>query len=356
MVPFISALRKAGHEVAISAPESFRATAVRHSLALLPRPDLPPDRFGAVMARMAGLSTEASNRVYMREIFGRLNLEFGLRAAREAVDGWRPDLVLAEEAEVTSLAVAAGAGLPIVSVGIGLARFAAFTAAELREVVLEAGFKMPSPPPRLSFVPPTLDGPEATPAARFKGLATRVSAAALPDWWPGIGQDPIVYITLGSEAGRMAFFPRVVAQLYDSVAALPVRVLLTTGQCDESQLPVPPANVHVERWFPQDEVLAHAAAVVAHGGFGTMIGAIAAGVPSVNLPLFALDQHWNAARLAEVGGGLVVDSPDAVGDALVRVLGPGSTERAVCSRLAEEIAGLEPPSRAVEILESVAKV
>jgi UDP:flavonoid glycosyltransferase YjiC (YdhE family) len=53
--------------------------------------------------------------------------------------------------------------------------------------------------------------------------------------------------------------------------------------------PLPP-GVRVERWVNQDEVLARAAVVVCHGGYGTMIGALAAGTPFVVISLFASDQ------------------------------------------------------------------
>ncbi|HEY7537386.1 MAG TPA: nucleotide disphospho-sugar-binding domain-containing protein [Gaiellaceae bacterium] len=100
------------------------------------------------------------------------------------------------------------------------------------------------------------------------------------------------------------------------LADLPVRVLLTSGR--ELDLGPVPDNVHVERWVPQQDVLAHAAAVVCHGGSGTMLGALAAGKPTVLTPLFA-DQPHNAVRVAAVGAG-VVTSIDRLRTAIERVL------------------------------------
>ena len=94
-----------------------------------------------------------------------------------------------------------------------------------------------------------------------------------------------------------------------AVAELPVRVLLTVGNdLDLDALPSVPDNVRVERWVPQQDVLGHAAMAVVHGGSGSTLGAIAAGVPLVVVPLFA-DQPENARRVAEVGAGLSVE-PD----------------------------------------------
>ena len=46
--------------------------------------------------------------------------------------------------------------------------------------------------------------------------------------------------------------------------------------------------------------------MVGHGGFGTTLGALLAGVPQVVVPLFA-DQPSNAERIAAIGAGLDAD-------------------------------------------------
>jgi UDP:flavonoid glycosyltransferase YjiC (YdhE family) len=107
---------------------------------------------------------------------------------------------------------------------------------------------------------------------------------------------------------------------------LPVRVLLTTGYAGDVVLEDVPANAHVERFWPQEEVMPLAAAVVGHGGFGTTMSALAAGVPQVVLPLFTTDQQLNAEAVAALGAGTCV----AGGPAAVAHLG-----RAVAALLAE---------------------
>ena len=69
-------------------------------------------------------------------------------------------------------------------------------------------------------------------------------------------------------------------------------------------------NVRVERFVPQAQVLGSCAAVVSHGGSGTMLGALAAGLPLVLIPQGA-DQFENAAR-CERAGAAVVLRPDEV--------------------------------------------
>ena len=50
-------------------------------------------------------------------------------------------------------------------------------------------------------------------------------------------------------------------------------------------------------------MLRHAAAMLGHGGFGTTMGALAAGVPQVVMPIFTFDQVVNAEHVAAVGAG-----------------------------------------------------
>ena len=79
---------------------------------------------------------------------------------------------------------------------------------------------------------------------------------------------------------------------------------MTVGEtADPAALGPLPAHVRAERWIPQAEVFAEADAMVGHGGFGTTMGALLAGVPQVVVPLFA-DQPYNAARVADLGAGL----------------------------------------------------
>ena len=54
-------------------------------------------------------------------------------------------------------------------------------------------------------------------------------------------------------------------------------------------------------------MLAQAAAMLGHGGFGTTMGALAAGVPQVVAPLFTFDQIVNGDHVAAVGAGLTTE-------------------------------------------------
>jgi UDP:flavonoid glycosyltransferase YjiC (YdhE family) len=133
-----------------------------------------------------------------------------------------------------------------------------------------------------------------------------------------------------------------------------VEALLTTGpRLDPAELGALPDTVHVESYVPQAAVLGHAAAVLCHGGSGTLLWALAAGLPLVVAPLFA-DQPDNAAVVAALGCGLVASATDAaaMGAALARVLSePHFGERA--GAVEAEIAALPDMDAAVAALEAM---
>ena len=97
--------------------------------------------------------------------------------------------------------------------------------------------------------------------------------------------------------------------------------------------------------------------VVGHGGFGTTMTALAAGVPQVILPLFSLDQRINAASVAARGAGLNVDGgPSAVAalPAAVNLLLDDTSYRDAAHAVAAEMAALPPVAEAVTVLERLA--
>jgi MGT family glycosyltransferase len=133
-----------------------------------------------------------------------------------------------------------------------------------------------------------------------------------------------------------------------------VHTLLTVGAgFDPSALGPLPENLHVEPWVAQEQVLAHAHAVVCHGGSGTMLGALGWGLPLVVMPLFA-DQPHNARRVQAVGAGLRVEpspgSAPELRDAIERVIEQDHF-RVAASNLAQEMGRHEPMQGAVRRME-----
>src|SRR5262249_24388703 len=168
-------------------------------------------------------------------------------------------------------------------------------------------------------------GPPAfrDPAFPLPPTAVSMRPAALESAPAVVGSEPpTVYFSLGTifnkESGDL--FARVLTGLRN----LPAEVVATVGaDLDPASFGAQPSNVRVERYIPQSEVLARSAAVVSHAGSGTVLGALAFGLPSVLLPMGA-DQPFNAARADTLGVARVLDaltcSPRDVHDAVSAVL------------------------------------
>jgi MGT family glycosyltransferase len=139
-----------------------------------------------------------------------------------------------------------------------------------------------------------------------------------------------------------------------ALGSLPVRGLVTTGPAvDPAGVPAAP-NVRVVEAAPHAEVLRHAAAVVTHGGHGTVIKALAAGVPLVVVPM-GRDQLDVAARVAASGAGIRLKpsvKPAKLAAAIAEVLRDPSY-RDAAGRLAEAIAAETADDRAVAELEAL---
>jgi MGT family glycosyltransferase len=124
---------------------------------------------------------------------------------------------------------------------------------------------------------------------------------------------------------------------------------------DPSELGPQPPHVRVEGYLPQAEVLPGCDVVVTHGGSGSVLGALAHGLPLVVLPMGA-DQPLNAARCEAVGVGRSLDAlgatPADVRDAVAAVLHEPSYRRSA-ERLRDEIAALPEPAEALKLVEAL---
>jgi len=108
----------------------------------------------------------------------------------------------------------------------------------------------------------------------------------------------------------------------DALSALPVRGVVTTGPAVDPKDLRPSENVTAVASAPHSEVLRCTSVVVTHGGHGTVIRSLAAGVPLVVMPQ-GRDQADNAARVESRGAGVTIKSnapPATIGAAVKRVL------------------------------------
>ncbi len=104
----------------------------------------------------------------------------------------------------------------------------------------------------------------------------------LPEWFGELNDGtPNVYITMGSTG----LLEPLLRRCYDALGKAPYRFVVTTaGQVSEEGMALAPGNFRFARYAPGSRILEHCAAMVFHGGNGTLYQALAAGVPMVALP------------------------------------------------------------------------
>lgn len=322
LLPFLDAIRAAGGETLVATRASLAHTVAAHGYAAWPVGEAPAAERAAAFAAARGLSGAAANEHALTEVFAGLDARAALAGTLHAISGWRPDVVLSEASEFAGRVAAAHVRLPFVKLSITqyAVEHDVLPATDAALARLRAAHGLRAPDGSLSahftLLPPLLERPAQPGPPALQRFRER--AAPPPR---RTGADPLVYLTFGTAAPQMGFFPERYRSAIDALAPLPVRLLVTVGRDrDPAELGALPPNVQVRRWADHAEVLSRAAAVVCHGGTGTVRGALAAGVPLVIAPMFA-DQLDNAVRVHELGAGVHVQPGQAgLADAVRAVL------------------------------------
>jgi len=361
LLPIAHAAVVAGHDVTFSAQaemcERVRALgfAVRPSgtstLFTERQPLLVPDRNrerDAVRASFAGAIARS-------------------RAADllDVIAEFEPDVLVCDEIDFGAMIAAERAGIPhasVVVIASGSFVDAALVADPLNALRAEHGLE---PDPELAMlhrhlvlvpVPPRFRDP----ACPLPSTARMLRPAVL-DASDGTERQcaprarPLVYVTLGTIFNLES--DDVLARIVGAIRELPIDVLAAVGPYVEpAELGPQPGNVRVESFVAQHEVLRRAAVVVCHGGSGTVVGALACGVPVVVIPLGA-DQLDNAARVTMLGVGIALDVTDLRDDDIRRAVEQALTDvqmRARAASFAADAAAMPGPDAAVGLLEALA--
>ncbi len=171
----------------------------------------------------------------------------------------------------------------------------------------------------------------------------------LPAWVREPRTRPLAYLTMGTVPSGAGELLRAAVV---GLSRLRLDVIVALGPHDRDVLGVLPDRVHVEQFLRQDLLLPHLDLAVHHGGSGTLMGALAHGVPQLLLPQIA-DQIPNAHALARSGAGITLPaktaSPETISSAARRLLSePGY--RAAAARLSAEIAAMPAPEQLVATL------
>jgi UDP:flavonoid glycosyltransferase YjiC (YdhE family) len=277
-------------------------------------------------------------------------------------------VLVCDEMDFGALVAAESAGVPyasVVCIGSGSFVWPELVAEPLKD--LRAGHGL-APDPELAMLsrylilspfPPSFRDP-ANPLPptghAIRPVPADAGADDVPPRWLAELDPPLVYFTLGTifnlESGDL--FERVLAGLSE----LPVSIVVTVGREVEPETLGPqPANVRVEQYVPQSLLLPDCDLVVSHAGSGSVVGALAHGLPMVLLPIGA-DQPLNAARCAALDVARVVDPFQAtsadVASAAEDLLADVPYRRNA-QRVQEEIAALPGPEYALHLLEQLTR-
>jgi UDP:flavonoid glycosyltransferase YjiC (YdhE family) len=348
LLPVARAARAAGHAVAFTGTPRVVEVAAADGFPAFPTyAAAPEDRPRRVPLRPVDRARE--DEVLCDVFAGRLARRRATGVLARCAE-WDPDLLVCDEVDFGAMVAAERLGLPHATVlVIASAEFvrAEVVAPPLDALRAEHGL---AADPELAMLRRDLvlsPFPSSLRPPPPGALAFRPAA-----FESAPGAEPLVYFTLGTvfnlEAGDL--YTRVLA----GIATLPVEVVVSVGAgIDPAELGPQPGHVRVEQHVDHAALLPRCSAVVSHGGSGTLVGALAHGLPSVLLPLGA-DQPLNADRAAQLGVARVLDAIEATPADVCAATAAILDERAyrdAARRIAEEIAALPGPESAVELLE-----
>lgn len=364
LLPVARAARAAGHTVAFGCGPSMVASVAEAGFGVFAMSRERP----ATPARLPllPLDRERESR-QLRDRFARRAARHRVPLAIALFRAWRPDVVVCDETDFGALLAAEQLEIPyatalvIASGSFVRADVVGEALDELRAqhgLPPDPGLETPSRYLVLSPFPPSVRDPACplpATAYSFRPSLPGPGSDPAPQWASDLSDAPAVYFTLGTifnlESGDLLV--RVIAALRE----LPINLVATVGHdVDPAELGPQPGNVRIERYVPQSRVLPYCDLVVSHGGSGSVIGALAHGLPSLLLPIGA-DQPWNAERCLDLGVARVLDpvaaTPESLRQAVVTLLDE-PTYRTNAERIRDEIAALPDVANTVVLLERIA--
>ncbi len=336
MLPFVEAAQAAGHEVVVASGREGVTQARRRGFDVW---DVAPSRADAEAAFRAvapdlGALPEAE---LVPTIFGTM---FGTGAALRAphlvpmARQWRPDVVVHPVTELAGAVAARLTGARHVVHGLGPLPADAWQWVRPRFVDLCAQWDVPDlvegilEVPYLDTCPPSLQPDAVGDFRNRRPLRPSPGDGHADDPLPwddaalaGLPFDRTVHLTLGT-----MFHDRthVLRTALDGLLDLPVNVLVSVGPGNDPDGlgPLPPQVLTAEL-AAHAAVLPRCTALVSQGGAGTIVAALAHGLPHLVLPQGA-DQFLNAATAERAGVALTLAPAQltvgAVRDAVRRLL------------------------------------
>lgn len=178
-------------------------------------------------------------------------------------------------------------------------------------------------------------------------------------WLDELDTQPLIYVTMGSTVNAQSTLVNIIDALRDA----PYNIVVSTGGLSLSIDLRLPAHIRVFSIVPGESVTRRSSAVIHHGGHGTLMQALKAGVPSLMLPVNP-DQILVAKQAQALGvgytlwhatgapmGNKILDevTSDQMLRAVDKVIADQDCARA-CKAIAQEIGRYHSATASVEIL------
>jgi UDP:flavonoid glycosyltransferase YjiC (YdhE family) len=170
--------------------------------------------------------------------------------------------------------------------------------------------------------------------------------------WIRKSNGPLIFVTLGTMFWGKELLVKVIAALEE----LDCDALVLAGaDANPEDLPTRSERVRVAGFVNQAEVLRQASVVIHHGGAGTLLGALAEGLPALAIGAGA-DRVFTAESLARSGAGIAMNpqsaTPREIGNAVLSLL-EEEPYRSRAREIQGEIEAMPSPSAVMEKLQSV---
>jgi len=202
--------------------------------------------------------------------------------------------------------------------------------------------------------PPEFDAPMQAIPSNVRYIGAVLEKPPSREHSPELQRDENLPQVLVSLSTTLQHQQEVLGRIAAALATLPVRATITVGPALDPAVLVLAPNVTIKDYVPHADLLPNCSLVVTHAGMGTVINALAHGVPLLCVPM-GREQPDNAARVEALGAGLAV-SPDATVEeiraAICQVLGTPS-HRMGALRMAEIIARQDGLTEAASELEKL---
>ena len=365
LVPLAQAGRDAGHDVRVVGGASLARPLAdaRLTHVIAGPPDLPsvfaqvPERVGLDGRRLAAVTWQRA--------FAGILAESMAGSVLDLATAWRPDLVVHEDSEQGAWIAAERLGVPHIALQATAWRGTSYGLSRepLNRLLRLHG--LPDDPElrawhRFGFLttrPRALHNPlDQTPAGTLPIRPTAPDdTGGEPAAWPSgpVAGRARVVVTMGTlMPGRL----ETMIAILDGLEGLDVDIVATVGHdLDPAALGARRSTTRVARYVPMTPLLAGSSLLVFHGGSGTMLAGLAAGVPLLVLPV-AADQPENAERCVAAGVARLLAPNDRepwrIREAAADVLSDPACRTAV-KLVQDQIAAMPAPADVLSVLEEL---